>query len=272
MIKWIKYINKPDIMRAFSSAWRILNFNKDPILIGGVARSGTSLISAILDANNEIKSFPRETNIFERERVYNSHRFNKYRNLLRFYFILLREDINPTKVRWCEKTPKNLRKLEEIFNEFGENIKIILMIRDGRDVITSFHPGKEKKYYVSIDRWLKDTQETFKYTDNKQVFILPYESLINNFDLSIRKLLNFLDSPYDDKIKEYQKYSSIKKHGAFHGKELTGLYSKSIDKWNQVEHRERVEMFLNTPKVKELNKLILNYTYNYNNKTAHYSN
>ncbi len=229
MVKWIKYINKTDISRAFTSAWRILNFNKEPILIGGVARSGTSLISAILDANDEIKSFPRETNIFERKRKYNSSKFNKYRNLLRFYFFLLREDIKPTKVRWCEKTPKNVRSLEHIFEEFGENIKVILMTRDGRDVMTSFHPGKEIKYYVSIDRWVKDTLDTFKYVDHKQVFILPYESLINNFDFSMRKLSKFLNSPYDNKTKEYLKYSSVKKHDAFHGNKLQGIHNKSIE-------------------------------------------
>lgn len=70
-------------------------------------------------------------------------------------------------------------------------IRVILMIRDGRDVMTSFHPGKKGKYYVSIDRWVNDTEETFKYVDHKQVFILPYESLINNFYFSNRKLLKF---------------------------------------------------------------------------------
>jgi len=259
MFSKLKYITYKNLKTAITSIIRIQYFDKNPILIGGVGRSGTSLISAILDAHPEIKCFPWETNTFERERKYKRSTLNKYRNLSRLYFLLLRENIDQSARRWCEKTPRNLTKLDEIFEEFGKEVKIILMIRDGRDVMTSFHPQKENEYYINPERWLKDTRLTLKYFNHNQVFVLPYESLINNFEYSIKKLMKFLDSPMDDKLFNYVKHSNIQSHGAFHGNKLKTITNKSIEKWKKPEHKKRMEEFLSTPGVQEFQDKIIEY-------------
>lgn len=81
MIRLYRYLSKIKITTAISSVKRIVKLKDCPIIIGGVGRSGTSLITAILDAHNEIKSFPIESNIFASKRKYKQPILNKYRNL-----------------------------------------------------------------------------------------------------------------------------------------------------------------------------------------------
>jgi len=244
-IKW------PGPGRIVRNISRIRRLDQSPILIGGCGRTGTSLMSAILDAHPEIISFPEETNIFESDRMFRSPRLNRYRNLIRFHRFLVRIDIPVTSRRWCEKTPNNVRELEYIFREFRNRVKIILMIRDGRDVITSLHPLR-KGYYITVERWIKDTALTLSYMNHENVLIVPYESLILHFEYTMRKILDFTGNDFDPKVLEFTRFSGVQSHDAFHGQKLKGISSGSLERWKDDKHKERVRLLTTNAEAMEI--------------------
>ena len=251
-IKW------PGPGRICTNISRIRRMDQWPILIGGCGRTGTSLMSAILDAHPDIISFPEETNIFESDRKFRSPRLNRFRNLVRFYRFLLRIPIPKSSRRWCEKTPNNVYELDYIFEEFRNRVKIILMIRDGRDVITSLHP-LSKGYYISLKRWTIDTSLTLKYKDYDNVLIVPYESLILHFEHTMKKVLAFTGSSFDRKVLEYTRFSGVQSHDAFHGKKLKGISTGSVERWRKDKHKERVALLTDSDEGMEILKQVEQY-------------
>lgn len=258
--KNLGYFSPNNILKYSLSIVRILGFTKSPILIAGCGRTGTSLMSAILDAHPEIVSLSHESYIFERDRIFTRPRWNYVRNLALFYLRLIRQGVPFGKKRWCEKTPRNVRRLDEIFDEFGDDIKVILMIRDGRDVLTSFHPKKKGEYYVSIERWVTDTMLTFDYGSHEQVMLVPYEGLIENFEHTLNKVLTFLGSPYVDTLKQFDKLSSVQSHGAFHDSRLRPIYKESVERWKSPEHIHRLNCIMASQQVTALLTRIDLYT------------
>lgn len=250
--------NGPGPGRIITNIFRIRRMDQWPILIGGCGRTGTSLMSAILDAHPEIISYPEETNIFESDRKFKSPRMNRFRNMVRFYRFLVRAEIPKSSRRWCEKTPKNVTALDSLFKEFRNQVKIILMTRDGRDVYTSLHPLR-KGYYIRLERWIADNALTMSYKDHENVLIVPYESLILNFEYTMKKILDFTGNTFDDKVKNYTKFSSVQSHDAFHGKKLKRLSPKSIGRWQKEEHKERVGLLMNNSKAAAIQKQIEDY-------------
>lgn len=252
-----KLVNN-SICRRILNITRIIILDQPPVIIGGCGRTGTSLISAILDAHPDIISYPTETNIFRSDRNFKNPRLNYYRNMVRFYRFLIKLDIQKGTRRWCEKTPRNVTVLGHIFKEFRNEVKVILMIRDGRDVIISEHP-KSKGYYIPLERWIEDTSLTLSHITNRNVLIVPYESLILHFENTIKRILDFIGSTYDDKVVEYTKFSSVQSHEAFHGQKLKGISSGSVNKWKQDKHKERVELLTENAEAMDLLKRVEQY-------------
>jgi hypothetical protein len=86
-------------------AWGSIPYvsESEPVIIGGCGRSGTTLLSAMIDAHPLFFCGPES--------------------------------------RWSEKTPGNVRVLDRIF-EYFPRARFIHVIRDGRDVVcsTRTHP------------------------------------------------------------------------------------------------------------------------------------
>jgi hypothetical protein len=229
----------------------ILSFDKEPILIGGCGRTGTSLMTAILDAHPNIYSHPFETNIFAAKRKYKTDWLNHQEMKFRFYNQMWKVELKPGAKRWCEKTPRNVQHLDSIFNEFKGKVKVVLMIRDGRDVVTSKHPLREG-YYVTIERWMRDTQKTLDYLDNPKVLVVPYQALVGYFDFTIHHTLHFLDEAFDQRLLDFAEHSGVQSHDAFHGNHLQPIYTGAIRKWEREEFADRVAELMDTPGAADL--------------------
>src|SRR6056297_4213785 len=134
-------------------------FTEKPIIIGACPRSGTTLLLSILDAHPNIYSIQNQTYAFTSWKKENlPGRFLPVR-LDRLYREFLFHRIKGDPVRWCEKTPKNIQFLDKIIEYFSDTVKIIHLVRDGRDVVTSRHPKHTpNEYWVSVERWVKDVE------------------------------------------------------------------------------------------------------------------
>jgi hypothetical protein len=245
---WLGYIK---------SCYRLLRLTKPPVLIGGCGRTGTSLMSAVLGAHPQIISFNYESYFFSREALFKSSFINRVWRLCKFYPRLIKQGVPAGKRFWCEKTPRNVLNLERLFIEFGKNIKVILMIRNGYDVLTSRHPNSEG-YYISVDRWHEDTLATIKFQNHPQVLIVPYEGLINEFDYTVKRICDFLEINLSDEMRNFHMNTSVKAHEAFHGGNIEAIYKTSLSRWKLPEHKARTDEVEEIPELQSLFKVIEN--------------
>ena len=111
----IFYCGKRKIERHFSSV---------PLLIGGCGRSGTTLLLSILSAHPSIYAFGYELSLFNH--WIKDEKTGKIipERLDRFYRYVILRKIPPEAELWCEKTPRNVLFLKEIFEYFNNNVKI----------------------------------------------------------------------------------------------------------------------------------------------------
>ncbi|NIR47629.1 sulfotransferase, partial [candidate division KSB1 bacterium] len=110
-------------------------FTDCPIILGGCARTGTSLLLSILAAHPRIFAFPTETGVFSNWQ-YNGNSNEgspKYvpERMDRLYRYILSHVIPKSATHWCEKTPSNVRHIDKILAYFDHKVKFIHLIRDG---------------------------------------------------------------------------------------------------------------------------------------------
>ncbi|MFO8054187.1 MAG: sulfotransferase [Bacteroidales bacterium] len=226
------------------------HFPKPPVLIGGCGRSGTTLLLSILSAHPSVFAFPDELSI------YNHWKTNKKGEKVplrkdRKYRYLLTHRIPGQAVRWCEKTPYNVRYIEDILAHFKGNVRFIHIIRDGRDVCLSKHPDKPGTYWVEPERWINDVKQGLRFYDHPKVFTIYYEHLVFHYKKYIKELLNFLEEPYTSQINEWISNTDVKTNKAWYGS-VKNLHSQSVGKWKKAENRERVEQLMAIPEFRSL--------------------
>ena len=167
--------------------WRRQPYVSDssPIVVGGCARSGTTLMRVILDSHPNICCGP-ESNLFypgRRGLETLASRFDLPLDLLRgilkeshsqaqFIDMFFAEYSSVTgKPKWAEKSPRNILVLDYIFEHFPK-ARFIHMIRDGRDTVCSLRtiPRREVVDGKLVDintrnplgpcikRWLRDVR------------------------------------------------------------------------------------------------------------------
>ncbi len=210
------------------SVLRVLAFNSEPIFIVGCGRSGTTILQAILGAHPQIFAIPKETKIYLR----NKRRAAKFLNSIyfkaKFFITLIKQNIPKGKKRWCEKTPRHIHSINEIFEDFNNKVKIINIVRDCRDVVLSTHPIYGDNY-VSVERWIKDVEEGKKWESHKCVYTIKYEDLVFSTEIEIKKLLLFLGAD-DINLMDFEKKTNVIEHSAWEGK-VKSLNTESVGKW-----------------------------------------
>ena len=247
----IKKLFKP-IINYFGEKKFEQKFDDKPIIIGACGRSGTTLLLSILGAHPNIYTFPYETAAF----VNWYQEDNQYLPRIdRLYRYALFHSIPDQCRRWCEKSPSNVLKFDKILDYFGEEVKLIHIIRDGRDVMLSRHPTAPDEYWVSPERWVKDVKAGLKFIDHPQVLTIKYEDLILSYSETINRIFDFINEDPTEELNNWFENTNIKDSNAWFD-EAQKIHSKSIEKWKKEENKERVkEVMKNDEVVKLLDKL-----------------
>jgi len=222
---------------------------KPAIIIGGCARSGTTLLLSILSASPEVLGIYGETCVFC-SRAKTSDSVEPF-PLNALYSRLLDETLKCGHRRWIEKTPRNILFFDRILDYFGE-IKLIQIVRDGRDVILSRHPANPDKYWVSPNRWINDVAAGVKYLNDERIYTLRYEDLILDYESTMADLVKYLDLPLDNYLQNWHQFAEMRSSGAWFSQEVRDLDSCSIGKWKEAEDQELLEQFLRNDKAVEL--------------------
>ncbi len=116
--------------------------------------------------------------------------------------------LQQNKSQWVEKTPAHLHRINYI-EKLVDNAKFIHIIRNGIDVVSSLYQVSCQYPEVwhgswSIDkciqRWLNDVHISHLYSGKRNHLIVKYEALVENPQLELEKLCQFIGLPFNPKM------------------------------------------------------------------------
>lgn len=196
---WNRYIGK-------------VKYEGPPCFIVGCGSSGKTILLRILGAHSQLHAIPYESHVGTHP---NTKRILKW-----FDFLAVAHG----KPRWVEKTAKNIYNIEKLLT-CRPGAKVIIVIRDGRDVAASIkrRSGSLEK---GIRRWTEDNNAGQPYWNDINVMVLHYESLIEDFEGCIARLLSFLGEAYEQGCRNYHKkkvYYYRRKSGLFNSSNVQHL-------------------------------------------------
>jgi len=229
------------------------HFDRGPIVIGGCGRSGTTLLLSILAAHPEIFAIPHESvSLVKWEPQPGRGAESPFRpaRIDRLYRYILPRRIPKGQHIWAEKTPRNVRHIEQILNYWHDAL-FIHIIRDPRDVLTSRHQNRPGEYWVSRKRWVNDVTKGLAFQDHPRVYTLRYEDLVQHFEPTIRRLCDFLKLECVPEILDWHTHTTVRRNRSWKGK-VVKLHAKSVRKWEKPEHHERLSQILSDERITDL--------------------
>ncbi len=114
---------------------------------------------------------------------------------------------------YFDKNPINSLYLKQIIEVFPE-AKFVFLTRDPRATYLSLKQKKNTKsinIYFNAYRWLLYNQEVFEYSKlyPEKFFIIKYENLITDTERELKRMAQFFNFSYDEKMLNY--HEDVKK-------------------------------------------------------------
>jgi len=232
---------------------KVIRLSRRPIIIGGCGRSGTTLLLSLLSCHPNIYGIGVETRAFSP----NGHNYipdhaSPFRLKKLYEYVVENENLKGA-VRWCEKTPRNVLYYGRILEYYGERVRVINVVRDGRDVILSRHPTNPDKFWVTPERWFTDVTQGKQFDSHPQVLTIRYEDLVNDPDTTLKSVYDFTGESFSDELLKYPQCTKVQQNAAWFGK-ARPLSNSGVGRWKDPQYEERVASFTSNPKVLELLK------------------
>jgi len=206
------------------------------VFIGGVPRSGTTMLQKILGNHPQISAGPEFDNIPNIMHLYSkmqygieTGRHDLYydkeglkKNFENFINTLFQNRINPETKYISEKTPSNALVFKELL-EFNSQSKCVFIVRDPRAIAASMKEVYLKAqitgasisltknisdYLILIDSYYKSLKEAIK-KDNKRILIIYYEDITQDTCKAIEPLFKFLDLPFTRDLIDISKTNDV---------------------------------------------------------------
>ena len=199
------------------------------IWIGGVPRSGTTLMRAMLDAHEDVRCgeetrvIPRVLGMhagmtkseLEMTRLKEAHiDENVLNSALGAYILSIIALHGEPASRLCNKDPFTLRSMSRLSTIFP-NSKYLLMIRDGRATAHSIISRKVtikgfdiKTYRGALKDWNRAIESMYNECQKAgEDTCLPvhYEQLVLHPESQMRRISEFLDLPWDENVLHHEK-------------------------------------------------------------------
>ncbi|PRQ02404.1 Sulfotransferase domain protein [Enhygromyxa salina] len=242
---------------------RLEQFDDPPIIVGGCGRSGTTLLLALLGAHPEIHAIPHETRLFclfaeqsqdpaERRELLEDPSFGAAARLARLETVLARDPLRPSARRWCEKTPRNVLCFEEISELFTGRVKLVEIVRDGRDVVLSRHPLQPDHSWVSPARWVRDVAAGRRAAERVEVHTLRYEDLTREPEATLAKLGAELGLAGLDELDGWRERTNIQRSGAWREGGVQPVSTAATERWRAQPDHPKVRALLAEPGAREL--------------------
>ena len=222
-----------------------------PIVIGGCARSGTTLLLSVLSCHPEIHAIPVETQALCPTAYDPEPSFRESLNIAGIERHLQGVKQLTNYRYWCEKTPRNVLFFGRLIKHFGTKIRILHVVRDGRDVVCSVHPIAPDRYWVAPQRWIDEVEAGLAVEGHPQVMTVRYEDLVLRYCETVQDILAFLSLECVPEMNDYPVNASVLgANGWF--EPATAINSNSVGRWRESLQRDRVERLLAEPGALEL--------------------
>ncbi len=194
------------------------------VVVGGAARSGTTLLRTLLARHRLIAGGPEATVFLRRisapetlaERLdaepaaiaaWQKESRSQLEFIERIHHAVLEQS---GKAIWLEKTPKNAERFGFIRRKFP-HAKLVHIVRDGRDVVCSLRQtsfakldGADKNSVAAARRcavqWIGNVKAARRFRSDPAYYELRYEDLVGSPEPALRALLSFLDLPWDPSV------------------------------------------------------------------------
>lgn len=140
----------------------------------------------------------------------------------------------------CEQTPWHgqfLFKLQKLF----PRMKVIHMVRDGRDVSISFAktPWWSTDVYKNMKQWEHEILQIHQFgaVNKEQYIAVRYEDLVDDPVAELKRILNFLGLSFEPRILDPN--NLIDYFSLFKDKNVKSYYSDNFKKWD----KKRTDVF-----------------------------
>ena len=224
--------------------------NSRPVFIVGMPRSGTSLVEQILASHSEVHGageLAQLADLVSSLSLYQSSGLpqdagklktleNEYRKFLR--------NLNHGNKQWVvDKMPANFRWIGFILAAFPD-AKVIRVNRNPRAVCWSlfcrYFPAKGMAYTADLEdiaRYYLLYEDLMDFWHRRfpgKVYELQYESLTENQEQESRRLIEYLDLPWEDACLDFHKTERLVR-SASNAQVRKPIYKGSSDAWRSFE-------------------------------------
>lgn len=164
------------------------------------------------------------------------------RNFYGFIELLYTYNIDKTNLLIGDKTPFLVLRLNWIKTLFP-NARIIHLLRDGRDVISSRMENFNENIEEATSRWTLSLEEIDKnFNANDPNFIeIKYEDLVSNPRDLMKQVCSFLNIPYSETIFENQNQSLGDTHLKHHEATSNPINQKAVEKWREKLSEKQIQ-------------------------------
>lgn len=229
-----------------------LPFDRPPIVVGGCGRSGTSVLLSILSAHPAIQAVPYATHAFARTLYSDDPDPDAPFETWRLWWALTRTGLDAGARRWCEKTAKNVVNFGRLADYSEGDVRLVHIVRDGRDVVTSKHPVDRDGYWIEPERWVRDVTAGLEQRRLPCVHTLRYEDLVGSTPRTLRRLGEFVGEDLGGLAGRWHRDATVRSFGPFERRVARPLDASGVGRWRRSEHAERVDALLSTPGAREL--------------------
>ncbi len=217
-----------------------------PVVIGGCARSGTTLLLSALSCHRDLCAIPDETQLLCPGAYWPQGGRIADPDLRGLRRVLVAGPRWRTCRAWVEKTPRNVHNLERIFSSLGRDTKFLHMVRDGRDVTVSRHPRDPSGFWVEPERWVSDVTAGLAWDDHPGVLRIRYEDLVGDYTQTMVRVVEFLGLDWDDAVLHYPATATVQQTDSW-SEPARPVTTESVGRWRRPLFDTRVERFLTQP-------------------------
>ncbi|KAH8859917.1 Protein-tyrosine sulfotransferase A [Schistosoma japonicum] len=229
--------------------------NAPIIFVGGHQSTGTGLMRILLDVHpmvrcgpepiitSEVMRFRLAAKKYEDKLLHSGISHEAVDEATAAFIVSIIENMGPPAERLCHKQPGiyyHLRDLGDLFHE----AKFIHMIRDGRAaVLSTIERNIDYQFAANnpvkaVNLWEEITRQMIsdcKYIGKSRCLTVRYECLILAPEIQLRRILKFLDLPWDDILLRHEtvvrKVSKLNYLEQSTKQFINPIYVKSLDLW-----------------------------------------
>lgn len=249
------------------------------IFLVGAPRSGTTILQSLLAAHPEIISFPESkffhyllcdkltANLSTRLGSFFRDEINRPELLNDFddnqtvankasWFVRILDGlaVEENKSIWLEKTPEHIYFIEDI-QRLIPDAKFIHILRNGMDTIASMYEATRTFSDLwggiwdlehCIERWKYAVLTSHKYVNKSRHMFVKYEELIDNKNLVLAGICDFIGIEYDAAmlINYKEKAANLSLNLPWHQGITRDVQSTKIHKYHQIFDRNQIQYIL----------------------------